>query len=247
MKARALVPLKDLVEAKSRLSGLLRPAERRALAQAMAEDVLSALTQHPEIEQVILLSDDSGAAMLAQKYGAEHWPESALECRGLNKVIARSCDLLFQQNDNPVIVLHADLPCLESADITAILQVLDTLGGLVVACDRLAVGTNLLAFSAHSRPEFLFGLDSCAKHCASAVELGIAHRVVYRAGTSLDVDIPEDIKLFIEQIDPSATGCSARVLQQPSIWARIKAQLDSMVTEGETAEQLMAKVTTLNG
>ena len=33
---QALVPLKDLVEAKSRLSGLLRPSERRALAQAMA-------------------------------------------------------------------------------------------------------------------------------------------------------------------------------------------------------------------
>ena len=41
--AQALVPLKDLVEAKSRLSGLLRPSERRALAQAMAEDVEAAL------------------------------------------------------------------------------------------------------------------------------------------------------------------------------------------------------------
>ena len=41
--AQALVPLKDLVQAKSRLSGLLRPSERRALAQAMAEDVLAVL------------------------------------------------------------------------------------------------------------------------------------------------------------------------------------------------------------
>ena len=41
MQVQALVPLKDLVEAKSRLSGLLRPTERRSLAQAMVEDVLS--------------------------------------------------------------------------------------------------------------------------------------------------------------------------------------------------------------
>ena len=39
--AQALLPLKDLVQAKTRLGGLLRPSERRALAQAMAEDVLA--------------------------------------------------------------------------------------------------------------------------------------------------------------------------------------------------------------
>ena len=247
MKARALVPLKDLVDAKSRLSGLLRPAERRALAQAMAEDVLSTLSQHPGFEQLILLSDDPGAAMLAQKYGADHWPESALACRGLNKVIARSCDLLFQQSASPVVVLHADLPCLESADLTAILQAMDTYGGLIVACDRHAMGTNLLAFTARGRPEFLFGYDSCAKHCSSALELGIPHRVVYRPGTSLDVDIPEDIKLFIARVDRGATGFSARLLQQPNIGTRIRTQLDSMPAGDETAEQLIAKEHILNG
>jgi 2-phospho-L-lactate guanylyltransferase len=247
MKARALVPLKDLVEAKSRLSGLLRPAERRALAQAMAEDVLSTLTQHPGFEQVILLSDDPGADMLAQKYGADHWPESALECRGLNNVIARSCDLLFRQSESPVVVLHADLPCLDSADLTAVLHALYLHDGLVLACDRLAAGTNLLAFTANSRPEFLFGVNSCTKHCASAVELGIRHHVVFRAGTSLDVDTPEDIKLFIAQVDQGATGFSAHLLQQPNIGTRIRAQLDSMAIVDVTAEQLMAKVKRLNG
>ena len=46
--AQALVPLKDLVAAKSRLSGVLSPAERRSLAQAMVEDVL-ALSSAPVI------------------------------------------------------------------------------------------------------------------------------------------------------------------------------------------------------
>ena len=34
---QVLLPLKDLVKAKSRLSGLLSPSERRALAQAKSE------------------------------------------------------------------------------------------------------------------------------------------------------------------------------------------------------------------
>ena len=47
---RALVPLKDLVEAKSRLSGLLRPSERRALAQAMAEGLSTTFESKPLVD-----------------------------------------------------------------------------------------------------------------------------------------------------------------------------------------------------
>ena len=80
--AHALVPLKDLVTAKTRLSGLLRPAERRALAQAMVEDVLTTLVEHRQIERVTLVSDDPGAGLLACKYdidGQSHFADSAVK------------------------------------------------------------------------------------------------------------------------------------------------------------------------
>lgn len=247
MKARALVPLKDLVDAKSRLSGLLRPAERRALAQAMAEDVLLTLNQHPDFDQLILLSDDPAAAMLAEKYGAEHWPERALGCRGLNEVIAGACDRLFAQSARPVVVLHADLPCLEGADLTAILAALSIHSGLIVACDRHGVGTNLLAFGVDARPEFLFGLDSCAKHCASAEQRDFPSLVVHRPGIALDIDVPEDIQLFIGQIDRGENGFAAQVLLQTKLWQRIRAQLNSMLAVQEVDEQLLARVNELNG
>jgi len=67
--AQALVPLKDLVQAKSRLAGLLRPSERRALAQAMVEDVLSVLSRHKDIVRVTLVSDDPGARHCAGHSG----------------------------------------------------------------------------------------------------------------------------------------------------------------------------------
>ena len=63
--AQALVPLKDLVQAKSRLAGLLRPSERRALAQAMAEDVLNVLANHVNVAGITLVSDDPGAGLPA--------------------------------------------------------------------------------------------------------------------------------------------------------------------------------------
>ena len=97
--ALALVPLKDLVQAKTRLAGLLRPSERRALAQAMVEDVLTVLTDHPDIEQVTLVSDDPGANLLASNYGVDCWPEYSLGARGLNAVIERASARLLAAAD----------------------------------------------------------------------------------------------------------------------------------------------------
>ena len=74
--AQVLIPLKDLVRAKTRLAGLLAPSERRALAQAMVEDVLALLAAHPDIESINLLSDDPSAHLLVAQYGARHLPES---------------------------------------------------------------------------------------------------------------------------------------------------------------------------
>ena len=133
--SRVILPLKDLVEAKSRLSGLLRPAERRSLAQAMVEDVLSTLVGHPQINAVTLVSDDPASALLASNYGIEHMPEAALGCRGLNPVIAKASQLLSQRSEQPIIVLHGDLPCLNSDDISAALNALEQNNGLVIGCD----------------------------------------------------------------------------------------------------------------
>ena len=67
----AILPLKDLVQAKSRLSGVLAAHERRALVQAMVEDVFTALALAQCLEGVLVVSDAPSAEMLAQKYSVE--------------------------------------------------------------------------------------------------------------------------------------------------------------------------------
>ena len=49
-----LVPVKDLVDAKQRLSSILSPEERFALARTMCEDVLQALGDAPADDLTIL-------------------------------------------------------------------------------------------------------------------------------------------------------------------------------------------------
>jgi 2-phospho-L-lactate guanylyltransferase len=228
MQVQALLPLKDLVEAKSRLSGLLRPAERRSLAQSMVEDVLSILSRHPRIDAVTLVSDDPSAGMMAAKYSVHHWLEQSLECRGLNAVINRSCELLLGQSQQPIIVLHGDLPTLAAADISAVVEALEKNRGLIVGCDRHTLGTNLLAFGPDSKPKFSFGEDSCAQHCTWAESHGVPVQVLQRPGIALDIDEPRDLALLMKELEEGRQGHCARLLSGTVLGHRIAAQLASL-------------------
>lgn len=231
--AQALVPLKDLVSAKTRLSGLLRPGERRALAQAMVEDVLTVLSGHSQVRRVTLVSDDPGADLLACKYGIEFLDERALGCRGLNPVIAASCEQLLTTGDEPLIVLHGDIPLLSAEDITAVLQVQAETHGLVIGCDRRAVGSNLLAFDAGSMPTFSFGVDSCAMHGRSARESGIPVSVVRRKGIALDVDEPRDLARLLTELRKRQLGHTASLLLHTQLGKRIETLLISLDNNGQ--------------
>tara|TARA_R110002110_G_scaffold406421_1_gene626355 strand:- start:167351 stop:168148 length:798 start_codon:yes stop_codon:yes gene_type:complete len=217
MRAHVLVPLKDLVLAKSRLSGLLAPHERRALAQAMAEDVLAALSSTAAVEGITLVSDDPGAQLLAQRYAAHRVSEQSLGCRGLNAVLERACDELQQrlaqslpQTDAPVfIVMHADLPLLQPADIASVLERQRLRGGVLVVSDDVGTGTNLLAFDESARPRFCFGADSCARHLAAAQKAGIHGTTMHRDNLALDVDCPRDLAELLRRLE-TAQDASAR-------------------------------------
>ena len=66
-----LVPVKNLVDAKQRLSPILSPEERFALAQAMCEDVLQALASWQSRPPVAVVTSDSFARDLAARFNFE--------------------------------------------------------------------------------------------------------------------------------------------------------------------------------
>jgi len=234
--AQALLPLKDLVEAKSRLAGLLRPAERRALAQAMAEDVLSSLRQSDEVSRVVMVSDDPGARALCAVYGAECWSETSLGCRGLNPVIDAAASRMRAEADDTLLVLHADLPLLSAADIDAVILRQSQHGGLVIGPDRRGIGTNLLAFSGQALPEFRFGADSCSRHRAGASETGIAVSLIQRVGIECDIDEPQDLKYLMSRMSPASSTHTARLLCATQWGARVGIALDSLPPAASSAQ-----------
>ncbi len=234
--AQALLPLKDMVQAKTRLSGLLRPSERRALAQAMAEDVLAVLAAHREVSHITLVSDDPGAELIARKYHADCWPESFLARRGLNPLIQRATERLLAREEDPLLVLHCDLPLLAVEDISDVLARQRALDGLLIACDREGSGTNLLAFGARAVPEFCFGSNSCAGHEDGARSAGIPVEVLRREGTAVDVDEPADLQSVMSRLHLRPRSNTAALLLNTELGARITLALATMTDSAEAID-----------
>ena len=231
--AQALLPLKDLVAAKTRLSGLLTPSERRALAQAMVEDVLACLGSHPGIDGITLVSDDPSAPHLAAGHRAQFLDEKRLGCRGLNAVLATSLEHLPPAPDGLVVVLHGDLPALTAPDLDkALALAADT--DLVIGSDRAGTGTNLLVFRHERPPSFHFGANSCTRHRAWARASGAHCKNLQTFGIGLDIDVPEDLGDLLYASASGRGGAHTKRLIDAGLGSRLRAVLASI--DGDRAD-----------
>jgi FO synthase len=229
-RATAIIALKDLAEAKTRLSGLLGASERSALAHAMAEDVLLQLTSHPDIHRTILISDSSAASALAQTFGAEHWTESSLDAFGLNNLFRVACSRLQAEGESRLLILHADVPLVSREDLSAALQKHSACGGVVIGTDRKNEGTNLLVLEANNAPVLHFGKGSRGKHEQAAVETGQTVSVLDLAGVALDIDEPADLEVLLKRLHG---------MSEVGINAGSAGRTIAMLREAGIAEQLL--------
>ncbi|MCZ6830769.1 MAG: 2-phospho-L-lactate guanylyltransferase [Gammaproteobacteria bacterium] len=221
----ALLPLKDLVKAKSRLAGILAPHERRALVQAMVEDVFAVLHGHQGLQGVLVVSDDPSAEMLAHKYSLQWVAEKQLGCRGLNGAVAAATDFLAARGAKEVLVLHGDIPLLQQQDVTALLALYEGSDvDMVIGPDLAGTGTNAMLFPVRKRPTFHYGDNSCQAHQRSGRALGHKVCLLRRIGIGLDVDTPADLLHLYEHLQAGELAPnSAALLLDAAIGARLAA------------------------
>lgn len=235
----ALLPVKDLVRAKTRLGGILAPHERRALAQAMVEDVLSVLVDVPELEGIQLVSDDPGAELLGHKYAIDVITEVSLACRGLNPVVSATADYLQGRGVRDVMVMHCDLPLLQPADAEMLLELYrQPHTDIVLAPDLAGTGTNVMMFALERRPCLNYGVGSCQAHLASAAEQGLRCELLHNPRLGLDIDQPGDLLHLYHELQSGVRGeYTAAVLLE----ARIAQRLAIMERSGLSAEMAMER------
>jgi 2-phospho-L-lactate guanylyltransferase len=186
-----LVPVKNLANAKQRLSAVLTPEERQALAHAMCEDVLQELARWRARPNVAVVTGDPFARDLATRFDFEIIADTVNP--GETGAIEMATAECRRRGANRTLVVPADIPLIETAELQTIVDSAPP-GGAVLVPDAAGRGTNAALRAPADLFPLRFGNDSFLPHLAAAKATGKPCIVLELPGIALDVDRPEDLK-----------------------------------------------------
>jgi 2-phospho-L-lactate guanylyltransferase len=196
MKIHAVVPLKNLTYAKSRLAGRLNPDQRRRLVREMLERVLETLLacrSEATLAAVSLLSSDPEAQALALDSGVTLLPERAV---GLNAALEGARATLTAAGVPAMLIVPGDVPLITQRDVRGMADLLASDADVVLAPDAAGRGTNALALRLPSALPLQFGIESAPLHRRSAARLALQLREYYSATLALDIDTAENLEHY---------------------------------------------------
>jgi 2-phospho-L-lactate/phosphoenolpyruvate guanylyltransferase len=191
----ALVPIRGLETAKTRLGEDLDAEERIELVTELLRRTLEATRGARRIAGTIVVTMDPDAAGIAKELRAVGLVERA---PGLNQAIEAARSVAVARRATAVLVLPADLPSVSADAVDELIEAsaaatLDTGGSLVaIVPDRHGLGTNALLVSPPDAIDPAFGESSRAAHAARAGRAG-ATWLELDGPLSLDVDTPADL------------------------------------------------------
>lgn len=212
----AVMPVKNIENAKQRLVPALAPEERRSLFAAMVEDVLETLSATERLAGILMVTRDPAAIRLAERHGARVLIEEANA--GHTAASSFGARTLAAEGAAGMIQIPGDLPALRPADIEAVLDAHGAAPAITIAPSGDERGSNAVACSP---PDFLplrFGDDSFLPHVQRAKSLGIEPVIVKRPGLALDIDTPDDLRGFLAR---PVEGRTLRYLESSGIANRL--------------------------
>ncbi len=202
----AVIPVKRLGAAKTRLRGTVPAARHRDLTLAMLRDTAAAVLACPEVAELLVVTDDPEAAAAAAGVGARPVPERAGaagpgsgEDTALNDALRHGADVVAGPGRHRA-VLTGDLPALRPGELSRALRGV-RLRSFVP--DAAGTGTVLLAAPAGIALDPRFGVGSAAAHASSgAVPLSGDW-----PGLRQDVDTAADLRTVLT-LGPGPHTCA---------------------------------------
>jgi 2-phospho-L-lactate guanylyltransferase len=186
-----LVPVKNLANAKQRLSSVLSPEARHELAQAMCADVLETLARWRRRPAVTVVTSDPFASDLAARFAFDVLADDA--DLGETGAIEMATALCRERGIDRTLVIPADIPLVESRELQRIVESAPP-GGAVLVPDTAGRGTNAALRAPADLFPLRFGNDSFLPHLAAAQATGLPCVVLELPGIALDVDRPDDLQ-----------------------------------------------------
>ena len=205
MKYTALVPVKSLKEAKSRLAAHLTPEQRASLMLDMLHHVLLALQKSQMFDHISVVSADPRVLQKAQCWNAQPLVEAQA---GHNPALTAAALYELQQGATALLTISADLPLLQVHDVQ---QLVDTskFYDVVIASSQDGSGTNALLTRPPLALPYLFGINSRYRHQHEAERLNLRCNIQSSLGLALDIDTIDDVTAFqrYEYAHPQRARC----------------------------------------
>ncbi|MSQ40676.1 MAG: 2-phospho-L-lactate guanylyltransferase [Dehalococcoidia bacterium] len=195
-KVVAVVPVKPLAAAKSRLAPMLPLRERQALVLFCLSRVLQALQRAATVGERIVIGSDEAIQRLAREMGAVWIEDPGWD---LNESLRQGFAWAFARGAQACLFLPADLPLLTAEAVDGLVEHSDGLSRLVLSPAHDG-GTNAI-FAPQGMPfQPQMGEGSFARHLTEALERGAVVEVYTSPGLALDIDTPHDLSQLQERL-----------------------------------------------
>ena len=208
----AVVPLKNLKLAKSRLSNILAEGERQALVLAMFDDVLVSLKESHFIEKIFLVADKYFNLVADVQMITE------IKNRGYDEAIIEALKDSRVNQAQAMLILPADLPLVSRDELNTLIRDQED-RSIRIAGARDQDGTNALVMKPPSLLATSFGVGSFERHKKFAKALSVKIEEINLPGLSFDVDTEKDLIDFVQTKSDTRTY---RFLDESGIIGRLK-------------------------
>jgi 2-phospho-L-lactate guanylyltransferase len=203
----AVLPVKRFDDAKQRLGETMRSGTRRALAEAMLTDVLTALRRAKRVDAVVVVTREHGADALARAHDARTIRDP--DEPGHNPAASEGVRWAIEQGARRAILVPGDCPALDPVEVDDLLLAHPhDEARVTIVPDRHGTGTNALVLCPPDAIVPSFGPGSCARHRALARDAGAECRIAEPPSLALDIDTIEDLAVLRAALDARTGGAA---------------------------------------
>ena len=189
MKYNALIPVKSLMTAKSRLSSSFTQHQRERLVLDMLHHVLCVLLDSELFEKVSVVSSDKQVLEKAYLWGAQTVVE---EYHGHNQALHAAALREKSEGVTNLLTISADLPLLTTQEIHCLFEQ-SRQHEVVLAPSRDGTGTNAILVRPPLAVPYVFGPDSLQSFLEAARQRHLSYSTYHSIGLALDIDTIDDL------------------------------------------------------
>ena len=215
-----LLPIKDLRNAKQRLTATLTPDERFGLAQAMLADTIRAVHGVKRADKIFVVTNYEPAMEIAAKNGWQVLREEQQISESAS--VDYASRLCVERGVTALLRLPLDLPLVQASDIDELLGTECAAPAAILVPSRDGTGTNAILRTPPTLFPSHFGPNSFAKHRSEAEQAGA--RILVRRNERLEMDVDDEADLRALLRHDLTNTVTGKWLEENGVTARFKSR-----------------------